>query len=91
MKNTVVIEDIRRWGERGWSWTRRYTDESGQEGLTCHRTNGDGEGLFARDWHENAWRQSHGTMQYSMPGTEAGLRARLRAMYADLGEVTFKD
>lgn len=88
----VVVSDIEPWSDRGgWKWTRTLIDDDGNRGVTLYRTNADGEGLFSREWHENAWSQSHGTLQYSMPGTEAGVRKRLFMMYAELGEVEFKD
>lgn len=91
----VVVSEIEPWSERGgWKWTRTLIDDDGREGVTYHRTNADGEGLFSREWHENSWSQSHGTLQASMPGTEAGVRKRLLKMYSGLSDVEsveFKD
>jgi hypothetical protein len=87
----VVVSQIERGERGGWSWVTTITDDDGYEGVTCHRTNNDGEGLFHRNWEENAWHQSHGHMQYSLPATEAGVRKRLLRMYAEHGEVTLED
>lgn len=90
-KSQVVVSDIRPWSEHGgWSWVATFTDGQGDEGVTCYRTDSNGQGLFHRAWHENNWNQSHGHMQYSMPATEAGLKRRLRKLYAEHGEVTFE-
>lgn len=64
------ILEIDRYGERGWEWTDKIDDGSGDEVVRRRRTDANGEGLWR--WMpppggiSPQWIQLLGHMQYSL-------------------------
>jgi hypothetical protein len=77
----IIVTDLTRWGTAGWKWFAAAPDRSW---ITECRTDGDGEGLWAR-MADGTWSQGLGHLQYDLrpagddPDKVAGLIRSLHA------------